>query len=160
MKRNKFQSGQSLVEVAILFPVVIFLLTGFFDLGRAIFYYSSLTNMVREGARYGIVDTRSDDGPYLENVKRINDFAFAVPKVGEVPTDTSCHPGPCVFSGPDITVTITRLMDSGEDYFENVNVKASYSFKAVTPGINQLLGVEGAIVLDTESTMRLAASAR
>jgi hypothetical protein len=51
-------------------------------------------------------------------------------------------------------------MDSGEDYFENVNVKASYSFKAVTPGINQLLGVEGAIVLDTESTMRLAASAR
>jgi Flp pilus assembly protein TadG len=53
MKRNKFQSGQSLVEVAILFPVVIFLLTGFFDLGRAIFYYSSLTNMVREGALYG-----------------------------------------------------------------------------------------------------------
>lgn len=160
MRSVKRQSGQSLVEVAILFPVIFFLLTGFFDLGRAIFYYSSLTNMVREGARFGIVDTQSTVGPYTENVRRINEFAFAVPEVSEIPTNISCYPGPCEFTGSDIVIRITRLMDDRNNYFENINVEVSFTFKAVTPGINQLLGTGDAIVLNTESTMRIAASAR
>lgn len=160
MRKSNHLSGQSLVEVAILFPVVLFLLLGFFDLGRAIFYYSSLTNMVREGARYGIVDTQPNVGPYYENVKRINDFAFALPDVAEIPTNTSCYPGPCEFSGPDIIVRITRLKDDSNNYFENITIEASYTFKAITPGINQIIGNGGVIVLNTQSTMRLAGSAR
>lgn len=48
--------GQSLVEFALIFPVLIVILLGIFDLGRAVFAYSSLTNAAREGARLGIVN--------------------------------------------------------------------------------------------------------
>ena len=55
MKNQRRFSGQSLIEFAIILPLAFFLITGFLDLGRAVFYYSSLTNAVREATRYAIV---------------------------------------------------------------------------------------------------------
>lgn len=48
--------GQSLVEFALIFPILILLLVAIFDLGRAVFAYNSITNAAREGARLAIVD--------------------------------------------------------------------------------------------------------
>lgn len=48
--------GQSLVEFALIFPVLVVILLGIFDLGRVVFAYNSLTNAAREGARLGIVN--------------------------------------------------------------------------------------------------------
>ena len=55
MKIKLRHPGQSLVEFALIIPIAFFLITGFFDLGRAVFNYSSLTNAVREATRYAIV---------------------------------------------------------------------------------------------------------
>lgn len=48
------QSGQSLVEFALLFPVLLLILLGAIDLGRAFNAYVTITNASREGARYGV----------------------------------------------------------------------------------------------------------
>ena len=162
MKRDKALSAQSIVEVAILIPVVLFLLMGFFDLGRAVFYYSSISNAVREGARYGIVDANSDEGPYLDNITEINDYTFGIADVSVSPTDSSCYPGPCVFQDAtgEVIFTITRLEDVDGEYYERVRVEAMYLFTPVTPGIKQIFGSVEGIELSAQSTMRIAAASR
>ena len=51
----KDQSGQSLVEFALMFVSFMFVMAGIFDFSRAIFYYNSLSEAARIGARYAIV---------------------------------------------------------------------------------------------------------
>lgn len=48
--------GQSLVELAIILPVLLLLIAGAIDLGRAYFTSISLENAVKEGAMYGARD--------------------------------------------------------------------------------------------------------
>jgi len=162
MKKNNKLPGQSLVEVAILIPVALFLLMGFLDLGRAIFYYSSISNAVREGARYAIVDANSEQGPYLDNINEINDYSFGIADVNVSPTDSNCYQGPCVFQDTDgkITFTITRLFDATDSYHERVKVEAAYLFEPVTPGILLIVGSDEGITLTAQSTMRIAAASR
>lgn len=49
------QHGQSMVEFAMLLPAFMFIVAGIFDFSRAIFYYNSLAEAARVGARYAIV---------------------------------------------------------------------------------------------------------
>jgi len=44
--------GQSVVEMAMLMPLLLLLVVGVADLGRAFFSYIVITNASREGARY------------------------------------------------------------------------------------------------------------
>jgi Flp pilus assembly protein TadG len=44
-------AGQSMVEFALLLPLIVLLLVGVFDLGRAFFSYIAITNAAREGTR-------------------------------------------------------------------------------------------------------------
>ena len=45
------QRSQALIEFALVSPVLLLLIFGIIDLGRAIFYYDTLTHAAREGAR-------------------------------------------------------------------------------------------------------------
>ena len=47
------ERGQSLVELALVLPLLILLLAGIADLGRAFFSYIEITNAAQEGARAG-----------------------------------------------------------------------------------------------------------
>jgi Flp pilus assembly protein TadG len=53
---NKTTNGQSLAELALILPLLLLILMGIFDLGRGIFFYSTIQNSAREGARYGAVN--------------------------------------------------------------------------------------------------------
>jgi hypothetical protein len=53
--RQSRERGQSLVETAIVFPVLLLLLAAVVDFGRAFDAYIVLTNAAREGARFGAV---------------------------------------------------------------------------------------------------------
>jgi Flp pilus assembly protein TadG len=52
--RHQARRGQSLVELALLLPLLALLLLGAIDLGRAFFAYNRLTNAVEAGALFGI----------------------------------------------------------------------------------------------------------
>ena len=59
-RRARRSRGQTLAEFALVIPVLIVMLMGIFDLGRAIFAYNAITNAAREGARLGIVNQWAD----------------------------------------------------------------------------------------------------
>ena len=53
--------GQSLVEFALIIPIFLLIVLGLFDMGRAVFYYSTISNASREAVRLGIVDQNTLD---------------------------------------------------------------------------------------------------
>lgn len=159
MKTNRKFKGQSLLEFALIIPLVMLLTTAFIDLGRAIFYYASVTNVAREGARFEIVDTNYKVGPFIDAVSHINSKAFGMPALDLTPTSCASTYD-CTFKNTDIIqVSITRLWDSASETYLKVRVIATYHFKPITPGLLSLIG-SGGIPLSAESTMRLAAAAR
>lgn len=48
--------GQALVEFALVFPVLVLILLGIFEMGRLVFAYNTLGNAAREGARVAAVN--------------------------------------------------------------------------------------------------------
>jgi Flp pilus assembly protein TadG len=48
--------GQGLVEFALVFPVLVLLLFGVLDMGRAVYAYSTIGNAARQGARVAAVN--------------------------------------------------------------------------------------------------------
>jgi Flp pilus assembly protein TadG len=58
MSRRR-QDGQSLVEVALVLPILVLILLGVFDFGRAVFAFNTVENAAREAARVAIVDQKT-----------------------------------------------------------------------------------------------------
>lgn len=69
--RRRREEGQSLVEMAIVLPVLLALIVGIFEFSRAWNVYQVITNAAREGARVGILpnkvesDVRNSIDTYL-----------------------------------------------------------------------------------------------
>lgn len=59
MKARRHQRGQSLVETALVLPILLIILMGIFDFGRAVFAYNAVSNAAREAARVAIVNQNS-----------------------------------------------------------------------------------------------------
>jgi hypothetical protein len=51
---GRSQRSQALIEFALVSPVLLLLVFGVIDLGRAIFYYDTLNHAAREGARVAV----------------------------------------------------------------------------------------------------------
>jgi Flp pilus assembly protein TadG len=64
------QRGQSLVEFALSSVVLLLLVGGLVDIGRAIFVSEALSNASREGARHGVwFDAPRMSHPYLDDAE-------------------------------------------------------------------------------------------
>ena len=127
MKANKHLNGQTLIEFAIIFPLLMFLLIGFFDLGRAIFYYSSFTNAVREAARTGIVKeygTYVDDADFEAQMKqKVIDYGFGLATLAE----------------NDIDVNVIEITEGSEYFKEYIEVTGIFCYEPITPGIISII---------------------
>jgi hypothetical protein len=79
---NKLRTpkAQAMVEFALVLPLLMFLIVGLLEVGRAIFMYSSVVTASREGSRYGSAagDNLNGDPLYQDCVGIRN----AVKKVG------------------------------------------------------------------------------
>ena len=53
--RRHQETGQELVEFALLLPFLLLLMLGILEFGNAVFIHATLSNAAREIARYGIV---------------------------------------------------------------------------------------------------------
>jgi Flp pilus assembly protein TadG len=60
--KKKTNTGQGLVEFALILPLLLLVLLGIVEFGRIFFIYSNLFNAAREGARFGITSPRHYDG--------------------------------------------------------------------------------------------------
>ncbi len=123
---HKTNSGQTLIEFALLLPLLILLTLVTLDLGRAAYYYSAVFNAAREGARYGTVHPGDDSGicsraqstavglnlvcpgdvtinlienPAIDYIDVTVDYRFqpVTPLIaGIITTDARCTDGPCI----------------------------------------------------------------
>lgn len=55
MFKKAHEKGQSLVEVALAMPILILIVAGILDVGRAYFTYVALTDAAAEGAAYAAI---------------------------------------------------------------------------------------------------------
>jgi TadE-like protein len=63
MPRPSAPRGQSLVEFALIAPLLFLLVTGIITLGIAVFYQQQLTNAAREAARYAAIHSATSQCP-------------------------------------------------------------------------------------------------
>jgi len=53
-RRHRGQQSQALIEFALVSPILLLLIFGIIDIGRAVFYYDTLNHAAREGARAAV----------------------------------------------------------------------------------------------------------
>lgn len=119
------QRGQSLVELALLSPILVLLVLGALDLGRVFYFYAGIANATRVGAAYAI--TLGGMGSHGFSDKELADFVrnriideakqYELPggeltAAGNISFSSTCPDesqanGPAGWpSGSDVTVTV------------------------------------------------------
>lgn len=75
----KCERGQAAVEFALVLPVLLLLVMGIFEFGRIFFSYLVISEMAREGARYGVVGhTNTEIESHIESLNTALDPARLV----------------------------------------------------------------------------------
>jgi Flp pilus assembly protein TadG len=134
--------GQALVEMALMLPVLVLLLVGIFDLGRAVWLSNSLAMAVREGTRYGVVHgalSASPAGPGSASYTAPNIDTAIASSVQRYATGI-----------PDLTVRAS-WPDGNANRGSRIVVSASFPF---TPVLAQaFLGSALRVTLQSSSTL-------
>jgi Flp pilus assembly protein TadG len=92
-RRRKAQESQALIEFALVSPILLLLIFGIIDLGRAVFYYDTLNHAAREGARTAVHASQ----PLPTNSDVLNTVTTQL--VG-APVSEPCPQGPVTSSVP------------------------------------------------------------
>lgn len=119
--------GGGMLESALVLSVLVLLLMGIFDLGRAVYLYTDVSQAAREGARFGSAHTGDIPGTQAAAV------AMSV---------TGLSTGDVTVEFPDATPATVR-------------VTVRRHFQAVTPLISSLAGGAAGITLLSTSSMVL-----
>ena len=121
-KRPRSEKAQTMVEFALVFPLILLITYGIIEFGRMVFMYAAITGSAREGARYGAA-TGDSSAPQFADCEGIRDAvrstAFLIsnptisirydkgPGLGEIPaTCESLNPND-IKLGNRIIVTAT-----------------------------------------------------
>ena len=129
VKASRHEIGQSLVEVAVSFVILIALLEGVVDLGRALLALISIRDAAQEGAFYGSVNPADTNGI----IQRVRSSSNA-------PVDMSDA------ARVNVVVSITGASCSGG----TIQVTVTYNFQFITPIVPLVL--PGPITLHTTMT--------
>jgi Flp pilus assembly protein TadG len=160
MNEKRSQDGQSALEFALILPLLFFMVTAIFDLGRAVFASSTINNAAREGTRFATIQnkngatlqttgvtttvcqTSSSDIALVTNVK--NKVCSYVYNIKDLTQNTTIEVFYSGTSGTNPTVTVHMI----------------YKFKPITPGMAAILGKGKYLTINSLSTMYLQAIAK
>lgn len=101
MTRKQPETGQSLLEFAIILPVLLIIAAGVLDVGRLYFSYVAVTDAASEGAAYAAAHPTNES--YI--VARARDASNIT--ANESMVEFFCPTCPSVSSGDPVTVTVT-----------------------------------------------------
>lgn len=110
--RGDDDGGQSLVEFALILPLFLLIVTGLFDVGRAVFQENTLAYAAREGTRYAIVHGSGSSDPVWPGnptpvVNAVRRAALGVPNVTVVASWEIRNGSACYERGCSVTVDAT-----------------------------------------------------
>jgi hypothetical protein len=134
VKARRRERGQTLVELALILPVLLLIVLVAIDFGRAFFGYVVLTNASRIGANFaashpaawGTPGNAADQADYEELILRDTDVANCA-LVGGTPPD------PTFTDGSDTGTTKTDVGD-------RVDVGLTCTFTPITPIVSAVIG--------------------
>jgi Flp pilus assembly protein TadG len=92
-RRHEGQRSQALIEFALISPVLLLLVFGIIDIGRAVFYYDTLNHAAREGARTAV--RASSTEPTNADV-----LATVTQQLFGAPVSEPCPQGPITAATP------------------------------------------------------------
>jgi Flp pilus assembly protein TadG len=115
-QRQGKENGQSLLEMALILPVLIIILAGVLDLGRLYYAYVAVADAAAEGASYAAI--HPEPGERGEVLQRAQEASRGLVQIDPAMVAVDCL---TVASGAPITVTV------------------SYSFTVATPLINAIV---------------------
>lgn len=106
-KQNRSERGQSLIELALTLTLLLILLAGAVDFGRAFFTYVALRDAAQEGANYGAINpTESDPGEQVElRVRDSSDHPVDLTNTASIQVVTTLLGAPCLGNGIQVDVT-------------------------------------------------------
>jgi len=125
-KQHTHNQGQTLVEFALLVPILLTIMFAIVDLGRAVYFYSAIQNSAREGARYGIIN----------------------------PFQTSEIENRVRSSAVGLDQSTLQVYPTVPDPGDAVRVHVQYTFRALTPVLPSLMGINQ-LQLNTYATMNI-----
>lgn len=130
---TRARPGQSMVELALLLPMIALLLVGTLDLGRVYFSYVRLSNAVKEGALFGAYQ------PTFSGPIRDQAYAEVAGRLGVSGTDFVVDPNAgdvqC-FQGLTTQAKACTRVTAGD----SIQVTGHYAFKPITTSIVGILG--------------------
>ncbi|WZL72720.1 TadE/TadG family type IV pilus assembly protein [Clostridiaceae bacterium 35-E11] len=124
----KDQQGQSLLEFALIVPILILLVSGIFDFGRVFYTYMNLHHLTQETVRLGGLGKTDTE---------ISQFAESHFQLGD-PSSLS------------ISITPSENSRKSGDY---ITVTLSYPVTYATPGVALLFSSHH--IVTTDSTIRI-----
>lgn len=134
--------GQSLVEFALVFPIIVLLIAGFVEIGRAVFAYNTIANAARQGARVATVnqlanvtdcdETRPIEDPYEPHWSIRGCVIAAASTLGLSTANVSVS----YAAPPDTTLTCSPTLHIGCI----ATVTVTYHYSVATPFVNKLIG--------------------
>lgn len=131
------QPAQTLIEFALLLPLLLLIVFFILDFGRAVYYYSALFNGAREGARYGTTVVYIDETG-LSAADLVNITTAAKKHLHGLPADEVT-----------VTASITGTLSPPVKY---IHVTTRYIYTPVTPLVSLIVP---SITLESTSRMRI-----
>ncbi|MHB1413914.1 MAG: TadE/TadG family type IV pilus assembly protein [Chloroflexota bacterium] len=124
--------GQSLVELALLLPMLVMILLGALDLGRAFYSYAAVANATRTGAAYAINATGLTSYTVAERVDIVKDLIQreAASQVAIARTDITVTPNNSMTSGTSAVIEVKytfRLLNPLAQAYWGNDVEITYS---------------------------------
>jgi len=136
----KSERGSSLLEFALVLPVLCVLLIGLIDLGRAAYYGILASNAARAGAQYGSQNmSTSGDASGIQNAVTAD-----APGIGWTHVTTTQV---CSVSGGALTTCSTGGNPLNTVYYVKVHVDGTFTSLIKYPGIPQNVPVGGDAVM-------------
>jgi Flp pilus assembly protein TadG len=138
--------GQSLVEFALILPVLVLLSMALLDFGRVVFAQNTITSDAREGARLGSVGTWdfTEANAWLQRYQAIRDHVKATsPGVTLTDADIKGKAGVCLFPLPVDPVAPTYCFYpnfNAADPASYIYVEVHTAIPLLTPLIERVVG--------------------
>ena len=128
-KPDRRRSGQSLVEFALVLPVLMMILMGIIEFGRIWMSQNAVTNAAREGVRLGVLATADDSS---------------------VTSTANTYLSSAGLNTDEATITTANVGASGAPGSE-VSVTVEYDFRVI---VGDILGLDRTLTLSSTSVMR------
>lgn len=140
------QRGLALVELAVALPLLLLLLLGVAEMGRALYQYNTLVKAVRDGARHLTSDAYATDGQTLDPI--------AVSQMENlIRYGNTTGQGALLWDkSPSIE---TRTSSDSTGHYITIRARYNFAFVNGNPLSNLLRGLDGgSLPLSVSLTMR------